>query len=143
MCIRDSGGSGQEVEVRIQPRPVQRELPVWVTAAGAVETFRQAGRLGAGVLTHLLGQSVEELGAKVAAYREAWREAGHAGRGQVTLMLHTFVGAEEEEVKRVVRGPMLQYLGSSLGLIERLAKSLGKELGGARLQGRDYEEVLE
>ena len=56
------GGSGQEVEVRIQPRPVQAELPVWVTAAGAVETFRQAGRLGASVLTHLLGQSVEEVG---------------------------------------------------------------------------------
>ena len=77
------------------------------------------------------------------AYREAWREAGHTGRGHVTLMLHTFVGSEEAEVKRVVRAPMLQYLSSSLGLIERLAKSLGKELGGAQLSGRDYEEVLE
>jgi natural product biosynthesis luciferase-like monooxygenase protein len=141
--VRLRGGSGQEVEVRIQPRPVQRELPVWVTAAGAVETFRQAGRLGAGVLTHLLGQSVEELGAKVAAYRDAWRKAGHAGRGQVTLMLHTFVGAEEAAVKRQVRQPMLEYLGSSLGLIERMAKSLGKDLGGGQLRGADYDEVLE
>jgi len=94
-------------------------------------------------LTHLLGQSVEELAAKVAAYRAAWREAGHAGRGQVTLMLHTFVGEEEAAVKRAVRAPMLEYLSSSLGLIERLAKSLGKDPGGAQLSGSDYEEVLE
>ncbi|HEY3581495.1 MAG TPA: MupA/Atu3671 family FMN-dependent luciferase-like monooxygenase, partial [Pyrinomonadaceae bacterium] len=141
--VRLTGGSGSEVEVRIEPRPLQRELPVWVTAAGAVETFRQAGRLGAGVLTHLLGQSVEDLEAKIAAYRAAWRKAGHAGRGQVTLMLHTFVGSEEAAVKREVRAPMLQYLGSSLGLIERLAKSLGKDLGGAQLSGADYDEVLE
>ena len=42
--------------------PVQRELPVWLTAAGNPDTFREAGRLGAGVLTHLLGAAVGRAG---------------------------------------------------------------------------------
>ena len=29
------------------PRPVQTDLPVWITAAGNPETFQQAGELGA------------------------------------------------------------------------------------------------
>ena len=54
--LRFPGPKG-EVEVRTLPRPVQPELPVWVTSAGNPETFRQAGEIGAFVLTHLLGQT--------------------------------------------------------------------------------------
>ena len=68
--IADSGGGGGEVEVRIQPPPVQPELPVWITAAGNPETFRLAGKLGTHLLTHLLGQSVEKLTEKIALYRD-------------------------------------------------------------------------
>jgi natural product biosynthesis luciferase-like monooxygenase protein len=107
---------GRTVSVRTLPRPLQPELPVWITSAGNVETWQLAGRLGANVLTHLLGQSLEELRARVDAYRAARRAAGHAGDGHVTLMLHTFVGTSDEEVYRVVRQPMLDYLRSSLSL---------------------------
>ena len=37
------------------------ELPIWVTSAGGVDTFRNAGRIGAGLLTHLLGQDLDDL----------------------------------------------------------------------------------
>ena len=43
--------------VTTQPRPVSKELPVWVTTAGNPDTWREAGALGANVLTHLLGQT--------------------------------------------------------------------------------------
>src|SRR6185369_15349311 len=107
-------GAGTPTQVRIQPRPVQPELPVWVTAAGSPDTFRTAGVLGAHVLTHLLGQSVEELAEKVRIYREARRAAGHSGEGRVTLMLHTFVGEDDATVREAVRRPFSQYLRSSL-----------------------------
>ncbi|HKH49292.1 MAG TPA: amino acid adenylation domain-containing protein, partial [Thermoanaerobaculia bacterium] len=64
-------GAGRPLDVRIHPRPVQPELPFWLTAAGNPETFRQAGALGANLLTHLLGQTPEELGQKIALYRQA------------------------------------------------------------------------
>ncbi len=91
--------AGKAVDTRILPRPVQSELPFWVTSAGNPETFTAAGRIGANVLTHLLGQTVEELEDKLAAYREAWKEAGHPGEGYVSLMLHTFVGTDDEAVR--------------------------------------------
>ena len=62
---------GKEVDVRTLPRPVQTELPIWVTAAGNPETFRRPAQLGASVLTHLLGQSVDDAG----------REDRHLPRG--------------------------------------------------------------
>ena len=52
---------------------------MWVTAGGSPDTFRMAGEAGASLLTHLLGQSVDELAEKVRVYREAYRASGAAG----------------------------------------------------------------
>lgn len=118
--LRFPGPQG-DVDVRTLPRPVQAELPLWVTTAGNPETFAEAGRLGANVLTHLLGQTVEEVRAKIAAYRRARREAGHAGRGTVTLMLHSFIGDSRAAVEAAVRGPMKDYLRSAMALVKAAA----------------------
>ncbi len=115
---------GDEVQLRTMPRPVQRALPLWITAAGNPDTFRRAGALGLHVLTHLLGQSLQALAGKIAAYREAWAAAGHPGRGTVTLMLHTFVGEDDAEVRRQVKAPMLRYLASSANLVGSYASSV-------------------
>ncbi len=111
------------VAVRTLPRPVQPELGTWVTIAGNPETFRQAGELGANVLTHLLGQSVEEVGQKLDAYRQAWGAAGHPGQGRVTMMLHTFVGPDAAMVKATVREPMKNYLRSAVDIVKAAAWS--------------------
>jgi natural product biosynthesis luciferase-like monooxygenase protein len=121
--LRFPGPDHKEVEVRTLPRPVQAELPVWVTVAGNPETFRRAGAGGFRVLTHLLGQTVEQLAEKLAVYRRAWRENGHPGNGYVTLMLHTFVGDDDDRVREVVRAPMIDYLASALDLTEQAAWS--------------------
>ena len=121
--LRFPGPDHTEVEVRTLPRPVQAELPVWVTVAGNPESFRRAGAGGYRVLTHLLGQTVEQLAEKLAIYRTAWREHGHPGQGYVTLMLHTFVGDDDDRVREVVREPMIGYLASALDLTEQAAWS--------------------
>ena len=115
------GVTGAPVVVRTLPRPVQPELPVWVTSAGSTETYEAAGRIGANLLTHLLGQTVEELRDRIAAYRRSWEQHGHPGRGQVTLMLHTFVGEDDDSVREIVRQPMIEYLRSSVSLIKNFA----------------------
>lgn len=116
-------GDGKPVEVRTLPRPVQDDLPYWVTAAGNPETFRMAGESGANILTHLLGQSLEEVTEKIAIYREARRKAGHAGRGIVSLMLHTMVGDNDDVVREQVRAPMKGYLRSAMNLVKAAAWS--------------------
>jgi acyl-CoA synthetase (AMP-forming)/AMP-acid ligase II len=101
------------------PPPVQREPRIWITASGSPETFAMAGRMGAYVLTNLLVMKPEELIANVAAYRTAYRDAGHQGEGHITLMLHTFVGRTLEEVRAKVRGPFMEYLRTSTDLINK------------------------
>ncbi|GAA2264401.1 hypothetical protein GCM10010430_56330 [Kitasatospora cystarginea] len=127
-AVRTASGTGEEIEVRTLPRPVQPELPVWITAAGNPETFRRAGTVGANVLTHLLGQSVEELAGALEVYRAAWREAGHPGDGHVTLMLHTFVSDDEDRVRKTVHEPFKNYLRESVDLVRPIARSRGLEL---------------
>ncbi len=116
------GATSNNVAIRTLPRPVQGTLPTWITTAGNVDTYIAAGRIGANVLTHLLGQSVEEITPKIAAYRQARAEAGFdPDTGIVSLMLHTFVGSDDETVRNIVRGPMKAYLGTSLSLLKKYA----------------------
>ena len=123
---------GEEVEfprkdgsthaVITQPRPVSQELPVWVTTAGNPETWREAGEIGANVLTHLLGQSIEEVGGKIRIYHDALRAAGHDPADfKVTLMLHSYLAETREESRRIAREPMKDYLRSAAGLIKQYA----------------------
>ena len=114
------GGDGQPVEVNTYPPPVQREPKMWVTASSDPNTFALAGRLGANVLTNLLVMKTEQLVENVAVYRKAWTDAGHQGAGTVTLMLHTFLGHDVDEVRSKVRGPFLEYLKTSTDLISKM-----------------------
>jgi natural product biosynthesis luciferase-like monooxygenase protein len=100
------------------PRPVQPELPIWLTAAGNPETFRLAGEMGVNVLTHLLGQTTEEIVAKIGIYRQAWKDAGHPGSGHVTMMLHTMIGEDREQIHELARGPMCSYLATAADLLK-------------------------
>lgn len=123
--ITRSDGAGSETAVGILPRPVQSALPIWVTAAGAPDTFAMAGTVGANVLTHLLGQDLNAVADRINTYRAAWREAGHPGEGRVTIMLHTFVGDDLQRVHQTVRQPMLDYIKTSSALVSALNRSLG------------------
>ncbi len=112
-------GNGDSIEVRIFPAPVQREPQIFLTSAGNVDSFKMAGQLGANLLTNLLGQKLEDVAIKIAAYREARRAAGHAGEGIVSLMLHTFVGDDLDEVRETVRQPFIEYLRTSTELVKQ------------------------
>jgi natural product biosynthesis luciferase-like monooxygenase protein len=118
-AVSTTSGDGRPIDVKIYPAPVQREPQLWVTASSSPETFAMAGRSGASILTNLLVMNPEELVANVEVYRTAYRAAGHAGDGHVTLMLHTFIGQDEAEVRAKVRGPFLEYLHTSTDLINK------------------------
>ena len=119
-----SDADGTEHEIQTFPRPIQKELPLWVTSAGNIETWKSAARTGAHILTHLLGQSEEDIAEKIKVYRQCRAEAGYdPDGGKVTLMLHTFVGDSKEQVREVVRQPMKNYLKSSFGLVKNVLSS--------------------
>ena len=135
------GGDGKPVHVLTRPRPVQAELPVFVTAGGSPETFRRAGEIGASVLTHLLGQSVEQLSERIAIYRKAWRDHGHAGEGRVALMLHSFVSDDPAFVRKTVHEPLKNYLKGAVGLFAPVAAAKGLDVNN--LSPKDLDELAE
>ncbi len=137
------GPQGKPVEITTLPRPIQKELPIWLTAAGNPETFQQAGQKGCHLLTHLLGQKIEEVAEKLMLYRAAWRDAGHPGDGHVTLMLHTFIGDNDDEVRETVRQPMKDYLRSSVDLIKQAAWSFPTFVQRGAEAGKSPVEVMD
>lgn len=137
-----SSNGGKDAEVRIYPKPIQEELPVWITAAGNPDTFRSAGKMGANLLTHLLGQSVEDLAVKVKVYRDARAEAGHTGEGIVSLMIHTFIGEDIETVKEQCREPFCNYLRSAAGLVRNLAQAMGQDIDADGFTDEDMNALL-
>jgi natural product biosynthesis luciferase-like monooxygenase protein len=146
--VRRRNGVGTEVAVAIRPRPVQAELPCWLTAAGSPQTFSQAGQLGAGVLTNLMGQSLADLAGKIQLYRRAWREAGHGGAGwagpdgHVTLMLHAFLADRTDAAYATARDPLLRYFRSSMDIARGFAVAQGLAVRPEDLSELDIQALL-
>ena len=107
---------GETIESQIYPRPLQSEIPLWVTSAGSIGTITRAGTIGFGLLTHLLSQTFEELEKSIGQFRAYRAREKLSGDGRVSLMLHTFLGNDRAQVKEMVRAPMLNYLLESADL---------------------------
>jgi len=93
------------------PRPTQKPRPkFYIAAQNTPDSFVFAGRMGYSVMAiPLTGAVMRPL---LDAYREAWKEAGHPGEGEVMLAFHMFCD-ENGERARAVAGPLLDaYLRS-------------------------------
>jgi natural product biosynthesis luciferase-like monooxygenase protein len=125
-AVRRRTGTG-EAAIRTYPRPVQPELPVWLTASGDSDrTFELAGTLGLNLLTALLNQNVDQLARRIGLYRKVLAEHGHdPSTRRVTVMLHAYVGTDEDEVLETVRMPLYEYMRTHLGLARSLAAEMG------------------
>ncbi len=123
--IAGRDGQGKEIELRIFPKPITTELPIWLTCSGGPEMFEKAGELGCHVLTALLTQSIEEVTPKIKLYRDSLIRHGHnPEHRKVSMMMHTFIGEDSQAVLQKVRIPLTKYLKSHLNLIETGAESL-------------------
>lgn len=137
-------GAGKEIEIRTYPTPIQKEVPVWLTAAGNPETFRSAGAQGHGVLTHLFHQDITELAEKVRIYHSARRRAGHdVNEGRVAVTLHTFVANTIDQVHQQAGEAYCDYLRSNLGLLNQLAFSQGQSAEVESLPREEFDDLLQ
>ena len=118
-------GLGEEMTVQLHPRPKQQSLPVWLTCSGGAQRFADAGAHGFNILTALLFQSLEDLAEKIACYRKARAQHGYDPEtGHVTLMLHTFIADDLEQVRLAVQAPFTRYLRDSVDLWRHAATDL-------------------
>ncbi|MDI5895994.1 non-ribosomal peptide synthetase [Flavobacterium algoritolerans] len=140
--LKRVNGLKQDIDVKVFPRPINTEIDIYITSGGNSETFRSAGKIGANILTHLLGQEINVLASNIKIYKQALRENGYDdSKAKISLMLHTFIGDDLDKVKSISRGPFKSYLKSSLGLIQNLFKDFGKD--AASINENDLEDLLE
>jgi alkanesulfonate monooxygenase SsuD/methylene tetrahydromethanopterin reductase-like flavin-dependent oxidoreductase (luciferase family) len=93
------------------PRPTQRPRPkFYVAALNTPESFEYAGRMGYSVMA--IAFVAAKMRPLIAAYRDAWKAAGHPGHGEVMIAFHMFCDRDGNHA-RAIAAPLIDaYLGS-------------------------------
>lgn len=140
--LKRINGVNDEIKIKIFPKPVNPDLKIYITSAGSSETFVSAGKMGANILTHLLGQEISDLEKNIKLYKQALRDNGFSVEdAKIALMLHTYIGTDLEEVKRKVKDPFKLYLKSSVSLISKLSKEFN--MSDTNINDSDLDYLLD
>jgi alkanesulfonate monooxygenase SsuD/methylene tetrahydromethanopterin reductase-like flavin-dependent oxidoreductase (luciferase family) len=99
------------VETTSLPRPTQLPRPKFYVAATLnLESFAFAGRNGYSIMAiPMAGPTMRPI---LDAYRNAWREAGHPGNGEVMLAFQMFVDRDGDRARRIAKPRIDQYLAA-------------------------------
>ncbi|MDT0529229.1 amino acid adenylation domain-containing protein [Micromonospora sp. DSM 115977] len=142
-AITARSGSGEDVDIRLFPRPVQAEPPAFTAIVGNPDSYREAARRGLGVVTNLMTQDVARLAENVALYRRTRAEHGlDPAAGRVVVLLHTFLGDDAEQARAMAFEPFCAYLRSSFSLLGQVVNSLGMNVDLADTPDEDVRFVL-
>ncbi len=88
------------------PRPTQRPRPkFYIAATQTPESFEFAGSKGYSLMAIPIGpiRPLLEL------YRKTWRDAGHAGNGEVMVAFHMFCHEDARRAREIARPPFEEY----------------------------------
>ena len=98
-------------EVTSLPRPTQQPRPpFYLAAVGTPESFERAGRLGYALMAIPgVGHNPTDL---IRIYREAWKKAGHPGRGKIMMAVFMFCHEKQAEAERLAKGPIERHFAS-------------------------------
>ena len=125
-------------EVCAIPKPYQKPHPPLRVAATSEESYAAVGRRGLPIFLAVRTSSISELERYVGAYHAAWREAGHAGRGEVAAILPVYVADTERRAREESEASAMHFY-RSVG--EALRAGPRHEVG-QRLRGMSFDQVL-
>lgn len=134
--------------VRLAPKPVQTPWPEIRVAAASPDTYEEMGTMGHAIFVAARTGNISELAPLVKTYREAWRRAGHPGRGEVYLRVPVYVAETEDAAREEPRESILHLLHTIGARLEASASVSGaraienRAARGQKMQSIDYEEVL-
>lgn len=85
-------------ELGVYPRPVQRELPVWIAVGGTPESVVRAATLGLPMALAIIGGMPERFAPLATLYRDAARRAGHdPSQLDLSINSHGFIGDDSRQ----------------------------------------------
>lgn len=134
-------GLGVDTEINIYPAPYSKKIPLWFTVSGDTDSFVRAGRLGMNLLTHLLGQTANDLKNKIQIYKKSLTSHGYdANSFTVTVMLHTYIAKTDDIAIKACERPFKNYLRQHASLLENFAASNG--INFKNLPTDELEEII-
>jgi alkanesulfonate monooxygenase SsuD/methylene tetrahydromethanopterin reductase-like flavin-dependent oxidoreductase (luciferase family) len=134
--------------VRLSPKPFQTPWPEIRVAAASPDTYTEVAALGHPIFVAARTGDLSELAPLVKTYRDAWKEAGHPGKGEVFLRVPVYVADTEEAAREEPRESvmhLLRYVGERLAASATASGARAIENRAARGQKNltiDYDEVL-
>jgi len=134
--------------ITLVPRPLQQPYPPLRIAATSPDTYPAIGAMGLPIFVAVRLGTIEELGPNIAAYREAYKAAGHAGQGQVYLRVPIYVGETEASARADPEHSIMPFYRTLGAQIEDSATRAGARAieqraeRGQALQTIGYEDVL-
>ena len=135
-------------DVCVIPKPFQQPYPPLRVAATTKETFPQVGALGYPIFVGLRGLDRPALVSLLGEYRKAWKDAGHAGDGDIYIRIPVFVGKSQQEAYEIAEeSTMRSYkrLAQNFSLSAASAGTVASEervARGERLSTVTYEELI-
>jgi len=134
--------------IAMVPRPLQKPHPPLRIAATSADTYPAIGAMGLPIFVAVRLGTIEELGPNIAAYREAYRSAGHAGQGEVYLRVPIYVGETEASARADPEQSIMQFYRTLGQQVEESATRAGARAieqraeRGQALQTIAYEDAL-
>jgi alkanesulfonate monooxygenase SsuD/methylene tetrahydromethanopterin reductase-like flavin-dependent oxidoreductase (luciferase family) len=111
-------------QVCVTPKPLQKPHPPIYMAATTSESFPLAGHKGRHLFVGVRRSSIAGVQQSIDIYRQAWREAGHPGHGDVTLRIPVYVAETRAQAIADTETSTTRYY-------RRLAEALGHSAGRA------------
>jgi alkanesulfonate monooxygenase SsuD/methylene tetrahydromethanopterin reductase-like flavin-dependent oxidoreductase (luciferase family) len=134
--------------VTVVPRPLQMPHPPVRIAATSADTYPAIGAMGFPIFVAVRLGTIEELGPNIAAYRQAYRAAGHPGQGEVYLRVPIYVAETQAAARADPERSIMQFYRTLGQQIEDSATRAGARATeqraerGQALQTIDYDSAL-
>jgi len=130
------------------PRPYQQPHPPIRMATTSDETFPAAGRLGLPIFVGLRTTEISDLQAQLAPYRQAWREAGHAGAPSVYLRIPVYASTTEEGAREEPRASVAAFFKRQTDLARSAVGRAGagpadrRQMQAERMASLTYDDIV-
>jgi alkanesulfonate monooxygenase SsuD/methylene tetrahydromethanopterin reductase-like flavin-dependent oxidoreductase (luciferase family) len=133
----------------VTPRPYQAPHPPIRMATTSDETFPAAGRMGLPIFVGLRTTEIPDLQAQLAPYREAWRDAGHAGIPSVYLRIPVYVSTTDKGAVEEPRESLTSFFQRQTELARAAVGRAGagpadrRRFQAERMASLSYDDMLE
>ena len=125
--------------VCVTPKPFQKPHPPLRVAATTRETYAMVGRMGMPIFIAVRTTPISDLKRFIGGYHEGWREAGHPGRGEVSLIVPVYLTEDARRAREEAEASTMHFFRS---IAEALSRGPRAE-EAARLGRMTYDEILE